>query len=102
MLVWILNDQPHIETDSAIIDIFCQNQNVSLSVENRSATKVDFLVYTRHLNKVVIIIIIIIIIFIIIIIIIIIVVVVVIIIIIIPSQIMIYYLPIAVFVSCGI
>ena len=86
MLVWILNDQPHIETDSAIIDIFCQNQNVSVSVENRSATKVDFLVYIRHLNKVIIIITIII----------------VIIIIIIPSQIMIYYLPIAVFVSCGI
>ena len=81
MLVWILNDQPHIETDSAIIDIFCQNQNVSVSVENRSTTKVDFLVYIRHLNKVVIIIIIIII---------------------ISSQIMIYYLPIAVLISCGI
>ena len=88
MLVWILNDQPHIETDSAIIDIFCQNQNVSVSVENRSATKVDFLVYIRHLNKVIIIIIIII--------------VIIIIIIIISSQIMIYYLPIAVFISCGI
>ena len=86
MLVWILNDQPHIETDSAIIDIFCQNQNVSVSVENRSTTKVDFLVYIRHLNKVIIIIIIIVI----------------IIIIIISSQIMIYYLPIAVFISCGI
>ena len=88
MLVWILNDQPHIETDSAIIDIFCQNQNVSVSVENRSATKVDFLVYIRHLNKVIIIIIIIII--------------VIIIIIIISSQIMIYYLAIAVLISCGI
>ena len=86
MLVWILNDQPHIETDSAIIDIFCQNQNVSVSVENRSATKVDFLVYIRHLNKVIIIIIIIVI----------------IIIIIISSQIMIYYLAIAVLISCGI
>ena len=87
MLVWILNDQPHIETDSAIIDIFCQNQNVSVSVENRSATKVDFLVYIRHLNKVIIIITIII---------------VIIIIIIISSQIMIYYLAIAVLLSCGI
>ena len=87
MLVWILNDQPHIETDSAIIDIFCQNQNVSVSVENRSATKVDFLVYIRHLNKVIIIITIII---------------VIIIIIIISSQIMIYYLAIAVLISCGI
>ena len=90
MLVWILNDQPHIETDSAIIDIFCQNQNVSVSVENRSATKVDFLVYIRHLNKVIIIIIIIVIIIIFII------------IIIISSQIMIYYLAIAVLISCGI
>ena len=89
MLVWILNDQPHIETDSAIIDIFCQNQNVSVSVENRSATKVDFLVYIRHLNKVIIIIIIIVII-------------IIIIIIIISSQIMIYYLAIAVLISCGI